>query len=98
VGINSFKSLRDGTVLTETGSKEEVEALEKDINANCGEKLEVDIHRLRGPRLEIFNIPEDISAWNIEGTLIAQNLDLNLKAGTSTPNLLMKKRDIHGTW
>jgi hypothetical protein len=36
VGINSFKSLRDVRVLIETGSKEEVEALE-DINAKCGE-------------------------------------------------------------
>ena len=36
VGIKSIKSLRNGRVQIETGSKEESEKLTKDINEKCG--------------------------------------------------------------
>ena len=81
IGINTFKSLKNGQVLIETNSKEEQEALEKDINAKCEGKLEANAHKLRNPRLVIFNIPEEISTGNVEDTLIAQNLNINLKQG-----------------
>ena len=81
VGIITFNSLKNRKVIIETNSKEENEVLEKAINAKCGGKLEVNIHRLRNPRLVILNIPEDISTGNLEDTLIAQNHDLNLKKG-----------------
>jgi hypothetical protein len=61
VEINTFKSLKKGKMLIETNSKEEIETLEKDINAKCGGKLEANVHKLRNPRLVILNIPEDIS-------------------------------------
>jgi hypothetical protein len=44
-------------------------------------KLEVNVHKLRNPRLVVFNILEDICIGNTEEKLIAQNPDLNLKAG-----------------
>ena len=81
VGINTFKSLENGKVLIETSSKEEIEALGKDINAKFGGKLEANIHKLRNPRLVILNIPEDIFPENLEDTLIAQNPELNLQKG-----------------
>lgn len=81
VGINTFKSLKNGRVLIETNSKEELEALEKDINAKCEGKLEATAHKLRNPRLVIFNIPEEISIGNVEDTLLAQNTDINLNRG-----------------
>jgi hypothetical protein len=68
-------------VLLETNRNEEIEALERDIKAKCGGKLEVNIHKLRNPRLVILNIPEDISTENLEDILIVQNSDLNLKKG-----------------
>ena len=68
----------------ETGSKEEIETLTRDINDKCGDKLEVNIHNLRNPRLVIYNIPETISIRNIEDTLLAQNPELNLKTGDIT--------------
>jgi hypothetical protein len=83
VGINSLKPLRDGRVLIETGSKEQVEILTRDINEKCGEKLVANI-RLRNPRLVIYNIPEDIYTENTEGTLLAHN-----------PKLYLKTRDIN---
>ena len=81
VGINTFKSLKNGKVLIETNSKEEIEVLEKDINVKCRVDLEANIHTLRKPRLIILNIPEDISTTNHEDTLLAQNPDLKLQEG-----------------
>ena len=65
VGINSLKVLRDRRVQIETGSKEEIEILTRDINDKCGDNLEVNTHKLRNPRLVIYNIPETISTRNI---------------------------------
>jgi len=84
LGINSLKVLTDRMVQIETGSKEEIEILTRDINDKCGDKLEVNIHKLRNPRQVIYNIPETISTRNIEETLLAQNPELNLKTGDIT--------------
>lgn len=61
VGINTFKSLKNGRVLIETNSKEELEALEKGINTKCEGKLRSNAHKLRNHRLVIIIIPEEIS-------------------------------------
>jgi len=79
VGINPFRTLNIWKVLIETNSKEEIEALEKDIQAKCGDNLEINIHAMRKPRLMILNIPEDISKTNIEDTILMQNPDRNLR-------------------
>ena len=81
VGINALKYLRNGKVLIETNTKEEMETLDKDISNKCGDSLETHIHKLRHPRLIILNIPDDIITSNMEGTLIAQNTGLNLANG-----------------
>jgi hypothetical protein len=73
VGIKSIKSLRNGRVQIETGSKEEVEKLTKDINEKCGQSLQAQVHRRRNPRLVIYNIPEDISTNNAEEIILGQN-------------------------
>jgi hypothetical protein len=79
VGINTFKSLKNGKVLIKTNSKDEAEVLEKDIYTKCRGDLEANIHKLRNPKLVIFNILAHISTKNLEDTLMAQNPDLNLK-------------------
>jgi len=61
VRINTFKLLKKGSVLIETNSKEETEKLSNEINTKCLGELEASIHKMRKPRLVIFNIPEDIS-------------------------------------
>jgi hypothetical protein len=81
VGINIFKTLSSGKVLIETNSKEEIEALERDIQMKCGKDLETNIHTRRKPRMIILNIPEDISTTNSEDTILMQNPDLNLRKG-----------------
>jgi hypothetical protein len=81
VGINTFKILNSGRVLIETNSKVEIEALEKDIQAKCGDDLEINFHTLRKSRLIILNIPEDITTTDTEDTILMQNPDLNLRKG-----------------
>ena len=60
VGMKAIKALRNGRVQIETGSKEEIERLTKDINEKCGKNLEAQVHKLRNLRLVIYNIPDDI--------------------------------------
>jgi len=62
-------------------SKEQIEALEKEIQAKCGGDLEINIHTLRKPRLILLNVPEDISTTNTEDSILIQNPDLNLRNG-----------------
>ena len=81
MGINTFKTLNSGRVLIETNSKEEIEALGKEIQAKCGSDLEINIHALRKPRLILLNTREDISTMNIEDSIQMQNPDLNLRKG-----------------
>jgi len=78
VGINALKTIRNGSFLMEKHSKENLETLGKDINDNCGDRLEKHTHKLRNSSLVILNTPDDITTSNIQETLIAQNPGLNL--------------------
>jgi hypothetical protein len=92
VEIKSIKALKTGRVQIETGSKDEIEILTKDINEKCGQILEVQVHRLRNPRLVIYNIPDDISTNNVEETLLSQNPELNLTVGDINPKFLYETK------
>ena len=64
VGILAMKSLRDGRVLIETGSKEEAEILHKAINHKCCQQQETTIPKLRNPNLVVYSIPEEVTIEN----------------------------------
>jgi len=81
VGITSLKSLRDGRVVIEASSKNEIVTLGDKIGEKCGGELDVTIQKLRNPRLVLLNIPEDITPENVEETLKRQNPELDLKEG-----------------
>jgi len=81
VGIKSFKSLKDGQVLIEAGTSEEIKLLSSSIRDKCREDLEVTIPKLRKPRMIIHNVPQDITAENLEETILAQNPELGLISG-----------------
>jgi len=81
VGIKSFKSLKDGRVLIEAGSLDEINSLRTTIGNKCGEDLEVTVPKLWKPRLIIHNIPQDVTVENLEETIIAQNPELLMKTG-----------------
>jgi hypothetical protein len=48
--------------------------------------VEVNMQKLRNPRLVLLNIPDVIMLENVEGTLIIQNPELDLKRGTLGQN------------
>lgn len=43
--------------------------------------MEATTHKLRKPRMIIYNIPEDISTTNLEDTLLKQTPDIGLTKG-----------------
>ena len=95
VGVTTLKSLND-SVLVETKSIEETEALRREIEAKYGEDLEPHIQRLRKPRIKIINVPEDIDTTNIEDAIITQNPELNLTRGSITAKFIqVTKRKYH---
>ena len=79
VGINTFKALRDGRILIEAGSKEEIERISTSITEKCGKELETKVQKLRNPRLVIYNIPEDITIENAAKIIQEQNSELQLE-------------------
>ena len=81
VGIKSFKSMKDGRVLIEAGTQEEINLLSSTITDKCGEDMEVTIPKLRKPRMIIRNVPLDISVDNLEETILDQNPELNMTLG-----------------
>jgi acylphosphatase len=81
VGIRSLKSLKDGRVLIEAGTTEEINKLRQTIQEKCREKLEMVMPQLRKPRVIINNVPNDITVENLEVVIIAQNPELELAEG-----------------
>jgi len=82
VGVKSFKSLKDGRVLIETGTSEEANLLSSSIRDKCGNDLEVIVPKLRNPRMVIYNVPQDINVENLEKKL------------TQKPELVLIQGDI----
>jgi len=95
VGINALKTLRNGRVLMETNTKEELATSGKNINYKFGDSLETQTHKLRNPRLVILNIPDDITNSNIEEILIAQNPGLNLANGDINAKFIYVTKKTH---
>jgi len=60
-----LKSLRDGRILMETKSKEEI-VLHADITEKCSQLLEVNVQKPRNPKLVVYNIPEEVTIENTE--------------------------------
>jgi len=53
-----------------------INKLTTEINTRLGERLEITKHRLRKPRLIIYNVPTEITIENIAATIIAQNPEI----------------------
>jgi hypothetical protein len=84
--------LKDGRVLIEAGSLDEINSLRTTIGNKCGEDLEVTVPKLWKPRLIIHNIPQGITVENLEETIIAQNPELLMKTGNIAGRLKFKKK------
>ena len=81
VGVKSFKSLKDGRVLIETGTSEKANLLSSSIRDKCGNDLEVTDPKLRNPWMAIYNVPQDINVENLEEAIMTQNYKLGLLQG-----------------
>jgi hypothetical protein len=55
-----LKPLRDGRLIIEAGSKNEITLLGKKIEEQCSQQLEVNVPKLRNPYVIIYNVPEEI--------------------------------------
>ena len=92
VGICAFRSQRDGRVLLDTKSKEEIELLYADIKDKCSQHLDLHIQKLRNPSIVINNVPEEITKENTEEIIATQNPELKLLEGDVKPKFITKGR------
>ena len=68
VGIKTFKFLKDGRVLIEAGSLNEIDLLSTTTSSKCGEDLEFTVPKIWKPRMVIHDLPQDNTVENLEGT------------------------------
>jgi hypothetical protein len=92
VGIKTFKTLRDGRILIETGSEEEINSLSCAISTKCGEHLETIKHKLRKPRLIIYNVSE-VTIENAAAIIKAQNPEIILNGEDTEAKFRYKTRN-----
>jgi hypothetical protein len=76
VGIKAVKTIRENGILVETGSEEERNTLISKIINKLGEGLEVIRHKLRKPRLIMYNAPNEITTENVVAIIKSQNPEL----------------------
>jgi len=69
-----------------------MELLEEGIREICGEELEINIQKLRNPRLVIRNIPSEITMENIKETLTQQNTEIDIKKDVLNQNLAIQQK------
>jgi len=62
------------------------------MNTRLGEGLEITKHKLRKPRLIIFNVPTEITIENITATIIAQNPEIQTNGENMEPKYKFKDR------
>jgi hypothetical protein len=73
VGIKAIIPTKDKGILIETGSEEKINSLSLEINSKLGERLEIIKHKLRKPRIIIYNVSEEITTENAAAIIKAQN-------------------------
>ena len=92
VGIKAVRTIRDRGLLIETGSLEEVTTLSIEITNKLGSSLEIFQHKLRKPRIIIYNVPEDITTEILGTTIRTQNPELQIEEDNITPKFRYKNR------
>ena len=92
VGVSTFKALKDGRILIEVGSEEEIDRIRTSITEKCGKELEAKAQELRNPRLVIYNIPEDITLDNATQTIREQNSELQLEESNITAKFIYRTK------
>jgi len=91
LGIKTLQPLRDGRILIETRSEEEINSLSSVIGTKCGEQLEIIKHRLRKPRLIIY-ISEEITIENVTAIIQAQTYNIVIEVGPQTQKQILQTK------
>jgi hypothetical protein len=92
IGIRTFKGLKDGKVLIEADTKDDIEKLNSRIREKCGDRLETNVQKRRKPRIIIYNIPDEVTLENAEDIISAQNPELALEKGDITTKFTFKTK------
>ena len=91
VGVKTLKTLRDGRILVETDSEEEINSLSLAISTKCGEQLEIRKHTLRKPTLILY-VSEETTIENATDIIKAQNPDIVLNEDNIVAKFRYKTR------
>jgi len=91
IGIRTFKGLKDGKVLIEADTKDDIEILNTQIRDKCGDRLEANVQKRRNPRIIVYNIPEEVTLENAVEIICAQN-ELALNKGDITPKFIFETK------
>ncbi|PSN41551.1 hypothetical protein C0J52_18694 [Blattella germanica] len=59
VGVTNLKALRNGKLILESNSKEDIEILKNEIDKECSQILEVNVPKLRNPFVIVYNISKN---------------------------------------
>jgi hypothetical protein len=89
IGTRTFKGLKDGKVLIEADTQDDIQQKNTQIRDKCGDRLEANLPKRRNPRIIIYNIPEEVTRENAEDIMCAQN-ELELKKGDITPKFIFE--------
>lgn len=73
IGINNFKVVKDGTMIVTCQSKQEVETFERAVSQKMEKSYNIEVTRLRRPRIKITNITEEYSMEELEELIQQQN-------------------------
>lgn len=92
IGIRNIKSTRNGDLVIECDSKNDIDKIHKKLeDTDCALKSKP-IKKLR-PSLIIKNIPEEITINNLVETLITQNEELNLEENEISAVFIMTTKN-----
>jgi hypothetical protein len=68
----------------------EIELLCTKINDKCSQLLEVNIQKLRNPKIGIYNVPDEVTVENAEEIISIHYPELNLNAGDVKPKFIFR--------
>jgi len=91
IEIRLFKCLKNGNVLNEADSKEEIERLHSQNVINAVTRLKL-IQKRRNTRLNIYSVPEAVTPENAEDIILAQNPDMKLQEGDILTKFIFKSK------
>ena len=68
-----MKTFSDRCLIIETESEEESNIVYTEIRNKLGENVDINLNKLRKPRIIIYSVPQETTVANIGVTIMAQN-------------------------